>query len=234
MSALGSLVVKLALEYAEYTKGLDKSSQESLKFAQETQKHFDKAKGATGEFFTGVVKGALAAGAAYLGVNAIISSLNESIDSLAKLDDMAQKTGSSVEELSRLQKVAEMTGTSFDLVDNSIDKLAKGMGDVDDKSNKTLRALDLLGVSSKDLSGKLRDPSTVMIEVAKRLQDYEDGAAKVTIANELFGKSGAELLPYMNDVSEHIDKFTGASGEAAKKAAEFQDKLGLMRTQIKA
>ena len=43
MSALGSLVVKLALEHAEYTQGLDRSSQAALKFAKGAQEKCDRA-----------------------------------------------------------------------------------------------------------------------------------------------------------------------------------------------
>lgn len=231
MSALGSLVVKLALEYAEYTKGLDKSSQDALKFAQNTQKHFDKANAVTHEFFTGVVKGAASAAVAYLGVSSAVSAFNDSIDNLASLDDMSQKTGATVENLSRLQKVAVMTGTEFGNVDSSITKLAKNMAGIDDESNKTFKALEALGVSSVDAAGKLRDPAEVMIDVAKGLQKYEDGAGKVAIANDLFGKSGAELLPYLNDVNDSVDDFVGVSTEAARQASEMQDRFGALKVQ---
>ncbi len=41
MSALGSLVVKLALEYAQFTQGLNKSEQEALKHAKNVQDAYD-------------------------------------------------------------------------------------------------------------------------------------------------------------------------------------------------
>src|SRR5687768_5344348 len=106
MAALGSLVVKLALEYAEYTKGIDKSSQESLKFAKNIQAGFDTAAGSVNQFFTGIVGGALSAVAAYASISTVIDGLSTSIDRLAALDDAAQKTGSSVENLSKIQQVA--------------------------------------------------------------------------------------------------------------------------------
>jgi hypothetical protein len=232
MSALGSLVVKLALEYAEYTKGLDKSDQESLKFAQRAQRHFDMAAKAGNDFMNGMVTKAVGAVAAIVTVGAAVDSLNRAIDSMAQLDDLTQKTGSSVENLSRLQQVAGAFGHDFGNVDSALSKLSKGMAAVDDDTNKTNKALRALGVSAKDSAGKLRDPSEVFMEAAKRLATYKDGAAKAALVTDLLGKSGADLLPYMNDVAESVDKFQGVSAEAAANAAQFQDQLGMTRAKF--
>jgi hypothetical protein len=179
-----------------------------------------------------VVSGALQAGAAYLSVRAIMDGFNNSVDTLAKLDDMSQKTGSSVENLSRLQKVSEAFGQDFGAVDVAVSKLAKGMAGLDDDTNKAHKALDALGISSKDAAGNLRDPSEVMVEVAKKLQNYQDSAAKTALMNDLLGKSGAELLPYLNDLAENVDRFSGSSTAAAQKASELRDKMGLMRVEV--
>lgn len=226
MAALGSLVVKLALEYAEYTKGLDKSSQEALKFSKGIQTSFDNAASSTKEFFVGMASGALAAGTAFLSVRTAIDGLTNSIATLEKLDDMAQKTGSSVENLSRIQKTVQAFGGDFNAVDTAISKLAKGMATVDSDTNKANNALRALGVSSRDTAGNLRDPSEVMIEIAKRLQNYSDGAGKAALVTDLFGKSGADMLPVLNDIADNFDRFTGVTAESAAAAARFKDQLG--------
>lgn len=122
MSALGSLVVKLSLEYAEYTQGLDKSSQAALMHAKNVQRNFDSAEKSAKQYFSRIATGAVAAVAAYAGINAAIDRLSNSINTLAKLDDMAQKTGSSVENLSRIQKTVAAFGGDFGAVDNAIAK----------------------------------------------------------------------------------------------------------------
>lgn len=225
MSALGSLVVSLSLEYAQYTKGLDKSSQEALKFARGSQKAFDSASNALGN----MVKGVLAAGAAYLTLSKGIEAINDSISGLASLDDLSQKTGSSVENLSKMQKVAKQFGGDFAAVDTAVSKLAKGMASVDSEASNAHRALKALNLN--DFS-KTHDASEVMVEVAKRLQEYKDSAGKAALANDLFGKSGADLLPYLNDLAENYDSMTGASAKAAKQAADFQDRLGGLKLKV--
>lgn len=171
--------------------------------------------------------------AAYLGASSAIDAFNASVDDLAKLDDMAQITGSSVENLSRLQKVATAFGQDFGAVDDALTKLAKGMAGADEESSKVGRALEALGISARDSDGKLRDSSEVMIEIAKKLQAYQDGAAKTALVNDLLTKSGMNLIPYMNDLAENVDKFAGVSADAAAKATEFQDKMGMVRVRAK-
>lgn len=151
------------------------------------------------------------------------------LDKFGDLDDMAQRTGASIESLSRLQKVAAVFGADFGTVGSALANLNKGLAGADDESNKTRKALAFLGVSARDSAGKLREPGELMIEVAKRLQNYEDGAGKAALANDLFGKSGRELLPFMGDVSESIDDFSATSKDAVAQATGLQDQWGMLR-----
>ncbi len=232
MSALGSLVVKLALEHAEFTRGLDKSSQEALKFSKSSQDAFDKFERSAKSSISSVVKNVVGLGAAYLSVNSAISEFNSTVSDLAALDDLAQKTGASAEQLSRIQKVATAFGQDFSLVDNSLTKLAKGLGDLDNEGGKANTALEALNIKSRDLAGNLRDPAELLIEVAGRLQNYQDDASKAAVANDLFGKSGAELLPFLNDLSANIENYTGVSAEAISQAAAFEDNINKQKQRL--
>lgn len=229
MSALGKLVVELSLNYAAYTQGLDKSDQAALKFAQNTQRTFDAAARSTKDYFTGMAQQAALAVTAYVSVRGAIDGLQKSIDTLEKLDDMSQKTGASVENLSKLQKVVQAFGGDFGMVDSAIFKLSKGMATVDSDTNKVNKALKALGISAKDANGNVRDGAEVLIEISKKLQAYSDGAGKAAISTDLFTKGlGGDMLPVMNDVAEHVDRFTGVSTDAALAATAFKDQLGLL------
>jgi hypothetical protein len=191
----------------------------------------EKASNSVKDSVAKLARDTIALGAAYLSVAAIISRLNAAIDGLATLDDLSQKTGSSVENLSRLAKVSVAFGHSLDEVDGALSKLARGMSGLDDDSNKVNKALTALGISSKDAFGRMRDPSEVMVEISQRLQNFKDGAGKTAIAMDLFGKSGANLLPYLNDLADNVDKFSTVSTEAAKRASELQDRMGILKVK---
>jgi len=154
------------------------------------------------------------------------SRIGDVINSMGELDDLSQKVGTSVESLSKIQKVAKAFDVDFaGSVDPALVKLARGLTTVDEKSSKTAKALAAIGVSAKDSAGKLRDPGEVMVEVAKNLQWYEDTAGKAALANDLFGKSGVDLLPFFNDLADNVDNFSAVSGEAVAQATALQDKL---------
>lgn len=225
MSALGKLVVSLALDHAQYTQGLDRSSQEALKFAQNSQKSFDQAEQSAKEFFGNVATGAVGVITSIVGIDAAITRTKQNIDILASLDDAAQKTGSSVEDLSRIQKTAKNFGDDFGAIEQSISRLAKGLGSFDDEGNQALRALDAIGVSARDSNDQLRTSADVYIDVAKSLQEYKDGAEKTAVVNALFGKSGADQLPILNNLARGIDDVTASSAGSAQQADEFNDAL---------
>lgn len=201
------------------------------------QQDMNQAKGMVNNAMAGIeraaasAKMALGAVGAGLSLAALAGQVRQAVDQLAKLDDMAQKTGSSVENLSRLTKVAAMTGQEFGAVDAALIKLSKGMATVDSETNKVNNALRAIGVSAKDSAGKLRDPSQVMVDISANLQKYQDGANKAALVNDLFGKSGAELLPYLNDINEHVHNFGGESAASAASATKLLDMLGLMRVR---
>ena len=220
MGTISSLVVVLEANIARFQANMAQAR-------QDTSTAMEGMQGAAG-----LVAGALAAVGVALSVDALVGMANEAIDALANLDDMAQKTGSSVENLSRLGQLASATGADFGAVDAALVKLSKGLVSVDDEGSKVRKALTALGMSTKDL--KNQDPSATFIEISKRLQGYGDGAGKVALINDALGKSGADLLPYMNDVSDHLVRFKGVSADAAAAAANYQDQLGFLRTKHQA
>ncbi|NGZ86407.1 DUF4214 domain-containing protein [Duganella aceris] len=186
--------------------------------------------GSTARVMAGIAGTVAAASAAYLSFAGIINGVSQSIDRLAQLDDSAQKTGSSVvDSLSKLQKVAMMTNVEFGNVDKAVFNLAKTLGAAGDESNAARKALSDLGISAKDIQGE--DTAATFIRIAKSLQNYEDGAGKSAVMNTLFKKSAEELMPYMNDVAESVDKFSGRTQQAATQASGFQDAMGLMKVR---
>ncbi|GGY68080.1 hypothetical protein GCM10007387_57830 [Pseudoduganella albidiflava] len=184
------------------------------------------------EALTGIGQRVVGVVATVVTLDAALGAMNNAINDLAALDDLAQKTGSSVETLSRLQQVAQTFGQDFAGVDSAVTKLAKGMAAADEDSSKVHKALKTLGISAKDAAGNMRDPAEVFIDISKNLQDYEDGAAKAALVNDALGKSGADLMPFLNDTAGSIERFTGVTQDAVDQAARFQDQTGELRAKL--
>ncbi|MBK8916379.1 MAG: hypothetical protein IPM64_17580 [Phycisphaerales bacterium] len=173
----------------------------------------------------------------------LIANLGRSFDAMydstikaaAALDDMAEKTGGTVERLSSFVQVAKIGGTSVELLETSLTKLAKGMAGADDETKGAGRALEALGVKAKDSAGNFRATDEVMNDVAKSLARYADGAGKAAIVQDLFGKSGAQLLPYLKDLIEYGGLAAKVTAEQAAQAEIYEktlNKLSLAKQQL--
>jgi len=217
MADLGRLVVNLEANIARFTADMSRASDATEKAMERMNAAADKVKTVLG--FIGVA----------LTFDALVGEVNRAVDGLARLDDMIQKTGASAEMLSKLGKVADFTGTDIGTVDGMIVKLAKNMTTADEKGSKFAKAMSALGLSIDGI--EKRDPAQQFVDIANALQDYEDGAGKAAIMTDLINKSAAEMLPYMNDVAESLNDFTGETAEAAAAAAKYQDDLGRMKVK---
>ncbi len=122
-------------------------------------------------------------------------------DGLAK---MSQKVGVSVENLSTLQHAAKLSGTSIDGFEKAIAKQSRGLLDTTLGIKEAADAYNILGIAYKDNEGKLRETDAVMMDVADRFSVMEDGGKKTALAMKLFGRSGTDLIPMLNQGSEGI------------------------------
>lgn len=218
---IGSLNVKLGLDSAQFQTGLKKSQNELTGFA--------KSAGLAGAAIGAALAGtAIAAGVAIKGA----------IDRADQLDELSQKIGVGVEELSRLQYAAEISGVSVDTLTVGIKKLSAGLAEAAGKgTGKAADALDALGISAVDATGKLRDSDDVLVDIAERFAGMEDGAGKTALAMSLFGKSGADLIPLLNEGSDGIARLTEEadalgitlSSEAAASAGKFNENLDRLK-----
>lgn len=217
MAALGSLVVKLALEYAQYTQGLDRASQESLTFAQNAQRNFDQARGAVGDF---AMKGAgMLAGfvTAALTVDAAMQRFNAAVARADAVDNLSQRLGIARGELQELSHVAMLSDTSLEGLGAGAKKLSVLMAEAAGGSEEAQKKLKSIGVSATDANGKLRSSSAVMADIADKFEGMEDGAGKTALAIALFGKSGTDLIPMLN-----------GGGKAIREASEEARAFGLV------
>lgn len=181
-SLIGSLRVALGLDSAQFTTGLAKARGEVSGFSN-----------AAKIGFAAVGAAAIAAGAA-LGV-----AVKRSLDHADALGKAAQKAGVSVEALSRLEYAARLSDVSMEGLTGSLTKLGKAMVDATvDKGGQASIAFKALGIDVRDASGNIRDTNAVFLDIADRFGRMADGATKSTLAMQLFGKAGAELIPLLN------------------------------------
>lgn len=187
----------------------------------------------------GTMRAAVAGLAAAFTVAAFSSKIKEQIDLANKLDDSAQKAGTTAKSLSTLVYASSFAGLDITALTGSLSKLSKAMFDADTGNKKMAATFQAMGISIKDQEGKLRASDAVLLDLAARFSSMPDGAQKSALAMELFGKSGADMLPFLNKGRDGIEQLREKArqmgleltNEAASAAAAFNDKLTEMHAK---
>lgn len=170
-----------------------------------------------------------AAGAAGLGV-----LVKRSIDAADEMSKAAARAGMTTEQLSRLAWAGELADVSLAALTTSSARLSNQMAEVASGGAKDTKALfDRLGISVVDLQGKLRPVGDVIYDLADVFAGMENGATKTALAMQIFGRSGAELIPLLNSGRQGLAAYADEadrlgktiSTQAGRDAEEFNDTL---------
>ena len=177
--------------------------------------------------FAAIGAGAATAGAALVGI-AVHAS--EAADHLYHL---SESTGVSARDLSGLSVVAKIGGVDIDTLAMGLERLDRNALMAAESPNLLTNGFRKLGIQVTDSNGHLKSTTELFSEVASRFSGMEDGATKTAIAMQLFGRSGAALIPVLDQGSEAIKYWieyatkVGAvlDGSAAYGAHAFHEEL---------
>jgi len=185
----------------------------------------DSTVGAFGQMQAAAAKfgAALTALGVTASVGGILAFARQAIDSAAALDDLAEKTGASVEKLSSLSLQAKISGTQLETVEQGLIKLSKAMFGLDEDSKGAGKAFAALGIDLNQLRGL--DTADALRVVAAEMSKFKDGASKTALALDIFGKSGAQLLPYLKDLAEAGELNSKVTAQQAADAETLQKAL---------
>ncbi|QOJ31699.1 MAG: phage tail protein [Gammaproteobacteria bacterium] len=171
------------------------------------------------------------------GLGAMVKASLDSADSLSKL---SQRVGITVESLSTLIPVADLAGVSGEKFEGGLRKLATRMLDAATGSDEAARGFAAVGVSIQNQDGTLRATDQVLLDLTDRFKAMPDGAQKTALAVDLFGKSGADLIPFLNQGRDGVEALTTElqalgvqiGGDTAAQAEVFNDSLAKVRLAI--
>lgn len=196
---IGSIRVALGLDTAQFQNGA-KEMQGTL--------------GGIGRALKGFAAGLGAA----LSFGALVKAMQSAIDHADELGKSAQKIGLPVEALSKLEYAARLADVELGGLTVGVGKLSQALAAAaGGTSNDATKALAAIGVAAVDSQGNLRPTEAVIYDVAEAFSKMEDGAGKTALAMAIFGRSGKDLIPLLNE---------GASG--LKESADEAERFGVV------
>ena len=146
----------------------------------------------------------LAAVAAFgAGATAVARGLLDLEDRVEKLGNTADKLGVSFEFIQVLEEAGNRSGVSIESVSSAFGKLQKTLAGADEESKAATEALGRLGISFTDLESL--SPQEQIRLVGEQLQGIEDPAKRTAASMQIFGKSGADLLPFFRQLTPAAD-----------------------------
>lgn len=162
---------------------------------------------------TAVKWGAALVASAGIAVTAMVGFATNAASAADEVDKMSQKIGLSIEGYQEWAYVMGQNGMEIDKLQTGMKTLVQQMDSAASGSVTAQENFDRLGVSIYDANGGLKDQETIMNEVLRALADMENGTEKARLATELFGKSGTEMMPMLNQGAEAIDELTNRAHE---------------------
>lgn len=166
----------------------------------------DAASFGLAEKLIGGVKTALIGLVAYKGFDFIKDSLSSVIEEGGKLADMAQTIGVSAEALQEVGFAAAQSGGSLDSAASLLKKFSKNVQAAADGSKEARSSLKSVGVDYQAILSGAKPLDGALEDIADRFASMDNGPKKVALAMKLFGRSGADLIPMLNEGSEGIKR----------------------------
>jgi len=200
LGTLGSLNVLLSADTAQFSSAMEKAAYTADKNLQRIA-------------FKGKVTVAAITTAIIASGTAIAVSVKNAIDHADKISEMAQAVGLTAEQLSSLEYAAKLSGLGIDDLGTSFRKFNKAIFDGANGVQASEAAFKSLGITITDNNGNIKNNYELFLESADALSKLSDGAQKSAMAQTLFGKSGATMIPILNEGKTGIQRL---ADEAAK------------------
>jgi hypothetical protein len=217
---VGALTVSLGLDAADYVQGLNKADQLAKNASNNISNNFAVAARGASVAFTAL---ATAGAAAFAAINA-------QAQNIANFQDISEKIGDTASAVSSLQTAADLSGTALDEVAAASIKLTSALAKTDDESKGAGAAITALGLNFQEF--KNLSPVEQIDAVSKALAGFEDGAEKTAVAVALFGKSGASLIPFLNDLADEGERQIRLTDEQIQQADDYVKAQDRLKTQI--
>ncbi len=153
-----------------------------------------------------------------------------------RIDKLSQKMGLSRESFQQWDYVLSQSGASIDGMQSGFKTLNVRINEALTGGKTGTEIFKKLGITINNSTPK----DEVFQKVVSSLQKMEDGVIKAQLAQDLFGKSGQDLMPLLNSESGSVDELVSnfkklgitMSDEAIDASVKFTDTVDTLKRQI--
>jgi DNA-binding ferritin-like protein (Dps family) len=135
------------------------------------------------------------------GLGLLINKTLASADSLAKMSD---RLGIATEDLAAYHHLTQLNGESSESFDKSLTKMIRTVGEFERGFGTGKKAFEQLGISIEDLQDK--NPSEQFQIIGDSIAKLGSKSQQASVAADIFGRSGINLLNTINQGSEGFEK----------------------------
>lgn len=168
---------------------------------------------------------------------AVVENLGNALDMGGRLSDLSARTGETAGNLLILERAFDNTGIGADKVGTAVNKLQKFIVDAGSGAATQSKVMSQLGLTMTDLANMT--PTEQMRVLADRISRIENPTERATVAMEVFGKSGGELLPFLtnfsgelNNAQAELGSLPGVMDRNAEAFDAISDKIGVVRGKV--
>ena len=173
--------------------------------------------------------GAGVAAAAGAGVTAMIGMATKTADAAGAISDSAMKVGVTAEAYQQYAYAAQMSGIETSKLDSLMVKSQKSFADAKEGSAGLSEAYNRLGIDISNMDNS----SDAFDATIAAMADMGDETERNALANDIFGKSYADLAPLLNEGSsgiaalkqEAVDMGAVMSNDAVAAGEQFGDTI---------
>jgi hypothetical protein len=154
----------------------------------------------------GMIGGIAAATGAALATSVVAVAI-ETSKKMVELGHDAEKAGMGIQSFTEFAYAAKRSGVDVDTFTNAMSKLAKTAVASAQGNAQLTQALKQAGTSATDAAGRLRPTGDILTDIIKKYETLTDRTLKVGLAQQVFGRGGAGIIPFLEKGSKAIEEY---------------------------
>jgi len=208
--SLGNLLYYIKMKNQDFKQGMDENKRKFQELDEKVKRNRENLK-RWGAAITTISAGAIVA------FTKMANTAGEYAEQLAMIN---KQTGLAVEDASRLGYAARQELGSIEQLTTGLTRLSRNALDASQGIGEARRAFDMLDISVVNADGSLRGADQLIYEIADKISVLGSESEKTGLVMQLLGRSGAELLPFLDLGSEGIKELGDEAERLGKVMSE--------------